>query len=186
MPSLLSASFSYSSPWSLFFRFCLPPPWLPELLPSLPLFWFFSLCLLWSPLSLYQNFRQSQLIRWKETFLMIVVISERKKKINQLKQEIVLFWEMDIQATAASSFLLCLCNSFGSNTDLHYFRIRTEGVDSKRKQLNHLLIKCIWVKWELLREIFFKYFSLHVNARRICYWARSLCHHQQLFITATV
>jgi hypothetical protein len=69
------------------------------------------------------------------------VISERKKEINQLKQEIVLFREMDIQATAASSFQLWRCNAFQSNTDVHYMSIRTGGVRSKRKQLSHLLIK---------------------------------------------
>jgi hypothetical protein len=155
------------------------------LLPSLPPFLTF-LCLLWSPLSLYQHIRPSQLIRCKQTFLMTVVISGRKKEINQLKQEIVLFWEKDNQPTAASSFLLWLCNTFGSNTDVHCFRIRTGGVGSKRKQLNHLLIKCICVKWDLLREISFKYFSLHVNARRIYYWAHSMCHQQQLFFTAAI
>ena len=121
---------------TFFFSF-LPPFLLPDFLNYFLLyllFWFFFLCLLWSPLSLYQHIRSSQLIRCKQTFLMTVVISERKKEINQMKQEIVLFWEMDIKATAAaSSFLLWCCNTFGSNSDVHYFRIRTGWVVSKRK-----------------------------------------------------
>lgn len=64
---------------------------------------------------------------------MTAVISECTKEINQLKEEIVLFWEMDIQATAASSFLLWRSNTFGSNTDMHYMSIRKGGVGSKKE-----------------------------------------------------
>jgi hypothetical protein len=64
---------------------------------------------------------------------MTAVISEHKKEINKLKEEIVLFWEIDIKATAASSFLLWRSNTFGSNTDVHYTSIRTGGVGSKKR-----------------------------------------------------
>jgi len=69
-------------------------------------------------------------------------MSQRKQEFNQLKQEIFLFREMDIKTTAASSFLLWFCNTFGSNTDVHHIGIRTGRVASKNKATQPPSYKC--------------------------------------------